>query len=424
MFKFSKSHAYSIGVDIGDESLKLVQLGEDGNGISLIACQSENLPEGVKAGSSQWQRWAIETIRQVISKGGFQGKEVIAALPASEVFIDNIKMPKSNGNDIEGAIFSKIKQKLPFEPIQENTMIKYLPMEQDNALVIAAESKIIDRHLAIYEKAGLSIKSLGIWPTALANCYAQFFGYLKSDIETIVMLVCIEANYTNVVICRHNNLLFAHSLSIGQSQLNNKKSVNKLVLDLTECRRQFVSMNPRGKVGRLVFLISQTTIDKEMCVAIAKQLDVPAQVGDCLAAVEIAEPSSLDGSSENDKKATGIKKTTGIPIERAIAKKLDIPAQVGDCLAAVDIAEPCCLGGSSENDKKATGTPIERAIAKQLDIAVQVRDRHAAVDLAEPCRLGGSSEIDKGKNKKASSTPIEKRKCEVNWATAFGLSLS
>ncbi|MHC4105719.1 MAG: hypothetical protein ACYSR9_12320, partial [Planctomycetota bacterium] len=263
---------------------------------------------------------------QLTSRGDFKGKEVIAALPAREIFIDNIKMPKSDDKDIEEAIFSKIKQKLPFEPIQENTTIKYIPMEQDNALVIAAERKIIDRHLAIYEKVGLSLKSIGIWPTALANCYTKFFGRRKVDLDTIVMLVCLETNYTNVVICRQNSLLFARSLSTGLSQLNNKKSVNKLVLDLTECRRQFTSMNPRCQLGRLVFLTSQTTIDKEMCVKIAKQLD--------------------------------------------------IPAQVGDCLAAVEITEPCRLGGGSEDDKKAAGTPIER------------------------------------------------RKCEVNWATAFGLSLS
>ena len=313
MFKFSKSHAYSIGVDIGDDSLKLVQLGEDGNGISLIAGQSENLPEGVKAGSSQWQRWAIETIRKLTSNGDFQGKEVIAALPAREVFIDNIKIPKLDDNDIEEAIFSKIKQKLPFEPIQENTMIKYIPMEQDNALVIAAERKIIDRHLAIYEKTGLTIKSIGIWPTALANCYTRFFGRRKSDLETIVMLVCIEANYSNVVICRQNNLLFARSLSTGLSQLDNKKSVNKLVLDLTECRRQFASMNPRGQVGRLVFLTSETSVDKEICITIAKQLDIPAQVGDCLAAVEITEPCRHAGGSEDNKDG---KRANGTPIER------------------------------------------------------------------------------------------------------------
>ncbi len=313
MFRFSKSHSYSIGIDVGDDGLKLVQLGENGNGISLIAGQSENPPEGVKAGSSQWQKWAIMAIRQLTSNGDFRGKEVTATMPSREVFIDNIKMPKADGNDVEDVIFSKIKQKLPFEPIKENTMIKYIPMEQDNALVIAVERKIIDRHLAIYERAGLSIKSIGIWPTALTNCYAKLFGRRKSDIETIVMLVCIEENYTNVVVCRHKNLLFARSLSIGLSQLGNKKSVNKLVLDLTEIRRQFASMNPRGQIERLIFLSSQTTVDKEMCVTIAKQLDIPAQVGDCLAAVQIIEPSSLGGKP---KKSNNDKKSAGTPIDR------------------------------------------------------------------------------------------------------------
>jgi hypothetical protein len=88
-------------------------------------------------------------------------------------------------------------------------------------------------------------------------------------------------------------------------------------------------MNPRGQIGRLIFLSSETTIDKGICVKIAKQLDIPAQVGDCLAAVEIIEPSSLGGKPK-----------------------------------------------SNDDDKESTGTPIDR------------------------------------------------RDCEVNWATAFGLSLS
>ena len=301
MFKLSKSQAYSIGIDTGDDNIKLVQLGENGNGLSLIAGKSENLPKEVKAGSSQWQKWAIDTIRKMTSNGDFRGKDVVATMPCHEVFIDNIKTPKVNEDEsIEDAIFSKIKQKLPFEPIRENTMIKYIPMEQDNILVIAVERKIIDRHLAIYEKAGLSIKSIGIWPTAMANCYSKFFGRRQSDSKAIVMLVGIEENYTNVVICRHKNLLFARTLSIGLNQLDIKNSANKLLLDLTECRRQFTSMNPRGHIERLIFLSSQTTIDKEMCITIAKQLDIPAQVGDCLAAVEIPEPPVLRGKSKSN----------------------------------------------------------------------------------------------------------------------------
>jgi len=310
MFKLSKNHTYSIGVDIGEDCLKMIQLGDNGKGINLIAGSSENLSNDVKSGSAQWQMWAIEAIRQLTSNGDFHGKEVIAAMPANELFIDNIKMPKADSGKLEDVIFSKIKQKLPFEPIQKNVMMKYVPMERDNVLVMATERKIIDRHLAIYEKAGLAIKSMGVWPVALANCYTRFFGRRKSDLEAIVILVCIETNCTNVVICRHKNLLFARSVSIGLTQLGNEKMLNRLVLELTACRRQFASMYPKAQIERLIFLSSQA-VDKDVCVTIAKQLEIPAQVGDCLAAVQIADSCRLGRDSEPHKKAV-----IGNPIDR------------------------------------------------------------------------------------------------------------
>jgi Tfp pilus assembly PilM family ATPase len=304
MFKLLKNRAYSIGVDIGDDCLKLVQLRDNGKGISLVAGSTENVPKDVKPGSSQWQRWAIESMRQLTSNGDFQGKEVIAALPKSELFIDHIRMPKADESKLDDAIFSRIKQKLPFEPVKENTMVKYIPMEQDNALVIATERKVIDRHLAIYEKAGLVIKSIGVWPVALANCYTKFFGRRKSDLEAIVMIVCIEANCTNVVICRHKSLLFARLISIGLKQLGNKKGINRLVLELTACRRQFASMYPKAQIERLLFFPGQA-VEKNICMTIAKQLEMPAQLGDCLAAVEITDSCHLRSDSKGDKGSSG-----------------------------------------------------------------------------------------------------------------------
>jgi len=286
MFGFLKNRLYAIGVDIGDDGLKLTQLANNGKGIALVAGVSENRPEGIMPATVAWQKWAIEAIRQLTSNGHFRGREVIAAIPANEVFIDHIKMPKINDGKLDDAVFSKIKQKLPFEPVKENTMIKYIPTEEDNVLVMATERKIIDRHLAIYEQANLQIKSIGVWPMALANCYASFFGRRKSDIEAVVMLLDIEPNCTNVVISRHRNLLFARSISIGAKHLGDEKMVTRLMLELTACRRQFGSMLPNAQIERLIFL-SGRAVDRDVCAAIAKQLEMPAQIGDCLTAVEM-----------------------------------------------------------------------------------------------------------------------------------------
>ncbi len=285
-----------IGVDMGGDALTMAQLVNNGQGINLIAGGHENRPANVKPGSVDWQRWAIETIRQASSRGQFRGRDVIAAIPPAELFIDHIKMPKidSKGetkeakDTVDNAVIAKIKQKLPFE--SGNAMIKYIPAEEDNALVIAAERKIIDRHLAIYERAGLAIKSMGVWPIAMARSYTKFFGRRQADIEAVVCLLDVESNCTNVVICRHENLLLARSIPMGANQLDGEDMIARLVLELNACKRHFASMYRKAQIERLVFL-SGRAVDKDVCVTIAKQLEMPAQMGDCLAAVQVTDPS-------------------------------------------------------------------------------------------------------------------------------------
>ena len=301
MFELVKKRTYPIGIDIGQDSLRLAQLGDNGRGLKLIAGNSQERPGDIKAATSAWQKWAIETIHLLASYGGFRGKSVIATLPTSDIFIDHIKMPKAENGKLEDAIFSKIKQKLPFEPLQKNTMIKYIPAEQDNVLVLAAERKLIDRHLAIYEEAGLAIKSICIWPLALANCYTRFFGRRKSDLESVVMLACIEQNHTNVLICRYKSPLFARTISMGTEQFNDEKIVTRLVLELNTCKRQFGMLYRNISVERLIFLSGQS-VDKDICVTIAKQMEMPAQIGDCLAAVQIPGTPRWNLNDENDKK--------------------------------------------------------------------------------------------------------------------------
>ncbi len=290
MFGFGKKHSYLIGVDLGNDCLKLAQLANGMEQTFLIAGQYVNRPADVTAGTARWQRWVIEVMRQATVDGHFKGKEVVAALPANEVFIDHLRWPKKFDGKIEEAIFAKIKQKLPFEPIEQNTLIKYIPAEQDNVIVLATERTVIDRHLAIYERAGLMLKSIGVWPVALASCYAQFFGRRKTDLDAIVMLLDIQADCTNMVIARHKNPLFALSVPIGAKQLKEEQSsVGRLVIDLTAGRREFLSLYKNVQIERLIFL-SGLAVEADIYRTIAKQLEVQAQMGDCMAAVEINDP--------------------------------------------------------------------------------------------------------------------------------------
>ena len=85
--------------------------------------------------------------------------------------------------------------------------------------------------------------------------------------------------------------------------------MNTLIMDLTGCKRQFSSMYSNFDIDRLIFLSSRTE-DRDLCAEIAKKLEMPAQVGDCLAAAETADP--YRGSKEGKNK----KNITGDPIDR------------------------------------------------------------------------------------------------------------
>ncbi len=287
MFWFSKKCIYSIGVDMSDDSLRLAQLGDEGKGLRLIAAGSESRPEDVKPGTVNWQRWALDAVKKLTADGNFQGRDVIAATPPNELFVEHLKTPKVKDDKLHDTIVTKIKKKLPFEC--DGAMIKYIQTDNDNILAMVTEREKIDRHLAIYEQANLQIKSIGAWPAALTNSYVRFFGRRETDIQTIVMLLDIEADCTNVVICRHKNLLFARSIPIGAEHLDDEM-LSRLVLELTGCRRHFSSMYRMAQIERLIFL-SGRTLDTNISGTIAKQLEMPTQIGDCLAAVEIANPS-------------------------------------------------------------------------------------------------------------------------------------
>ena len=216
MLSFLKRKVFPIGVDMGSQTLKMAQLVHDSDGLRVIAGTKDDLPPEIKPGTSQWQHWVIKTIRTMISQGTFKGKKVVTALPADEVFVDQIKVPRVAEDKLRDTVLAKIAGKLPFESKDALVQFVVTNVAADmDVLVMATERTKVDRHMAIYEKAGLQIQSIGVWPLSMAACYTNFFGRRRSDADATVMLLEVGANFTKTAVCRHKNLLFARLVPIG-----------------------------------------------------------------------------------------------------------------------------------------------------------------------------------------------------------------
>jgi type IV pilus assembly protein PilM len=300
VFDFLKKRVFPTGVDLGSGYLKMAQLGFDGNQFFLYAAGREERPKDIEPGSAQWQRWVASTAKEMIGSGGFSGKRVVTAMPADDVFIDQIKIPKTADEKIEKAVLAKIKPRLPFDA--SGAMVKYVVSDKHSGngemgvLVMAGQRQTVDRHLAIYEKAGLEICGISVWPLAMTNSYVKFFGRRVEDREVIAMLIDIGANHTNIVICRHSNLLLARMIKIGFRQFEYNEMIERLMDEMNACCRYFELVSDGAQINRLV-LISGQSVDRIICekvAELAKEMQIPAQIGDVLTAVQVRRGCHFD----------------------------------------------------------------------------------------------------------------------------------
>jgi len=281
------NHTYPIGVDMGDDALTLVQMANGGDSVRLFAADSIEYPPDVKPGSVSWQRWAIEATAGLIARGRFQGKKAIAALPAGEVFVDTIPMPKAPEDELQNAILNQLKPKLRVDP--EDVLMEHVKTNTNNILVMATDRTKLYRHLAIYEKTRLKVASISVWPMAVLKAYAHLWARHMGQDDSPVMLLDIGKSCTNIVICDSVNLYFAHSAPVGARHLDIDRMADLLDSQMDMCRVRFRSIYKKPQVDQIIF-VSGHAVDTEIYTKIAKRAQMSAQIGDCFAAVGAARP--------------------------------------------------------------------------------------------------------------------------------------
>lgn len=285
-----------IGVDLGSGHLRAVQLGRNGQGLFLQAGGIKSKPDEIRFGTPEWQRWALEALREIIREGSFKGTKVMTALPSDDLFIDQVRVGRSSSPaTIEQAAFAKVQSKLPFKP--EEGLIKYVLADFPEAkssevevVVMGVGRTALDVHLAIYEQAGLEVAGIIPWPLAMATSYARFFCRRRLEQGRVSMLMSVGTHHCNVMICREASLLFARVVPIGFAELTKEEGLlHRLIAELDACARYYHTMPSATPIERLVFLAG-VGVSRKVCEGVAQlaqRMQIAAQVGDVLSAIRV-----------------------------------------------------------------------------------------------------------------------------------------
>jgi type IV pilus assembly protein PilM len=217
MFSWLSPYRHSpIGLDIGARWLKMVQLSRDHS--SVIDAARIEIPQTASGEINAEQlAHAIDKARQ---GHNFSGNEVVVALSEERLFMQNIRVQRTNGIDIDRLVKQEAAARIPYRV--EETEFRYLEVadvRQANALfreviIFAAARPMLEQYIQLLDGIGLRPIAIDIEPLALTRSFARQFRR-DGDSEKRRLFAHIGYRRTLIVVTQDDNPFLIKYVDLG-----------------------------------------------------------------------------------------------------------------------------------------------------------------------------------------------------------------
>jgi len=247
---------WPISLDIGTQTVELLQLAEAGNGsVHVVDAAQWAFPESMGDDPDARQRALVEAVREIVKRHGFKGRRTVTCLPADQLQIRNIRLPDMLPEQMEAAIQSEAKERLGFMPEgnQLNTIhagkVQSGSETRNEIILMAAKPEVIEDHAALIQEMGLEPYYIEAEPVALFRVLERFLRR-GGDQETVSVLVDMGVRGTLVVVARGRQIVFTRFIDIGGRRIT-EAICRELNLTVEQARqmRQRTGASELGRGG-------------------------------------------------------------------------------------------------------------------------------------------------------------------------------
>lgn len=218
---FPKSDAV-FGLDIGYETLKLVQIRRRRGRVSLVGSAEVPLTERIlerdhfknKADTANLLKEAIRKAKP----DSIDATKIISALPETFVFTKTIKMPKMSEKEYLTAIPAEASEFLPI-PIEQvyidfQVMISHPDEPLADILVAAAPKKLVDDYVEMASLAGLELVALETKSFAIGRAIM-----MQEKKDQGLAIVHIGTEFSRISILDSGATRLSSTVSVGKDQI-------------------------------------------------------------------------------------------------------------------------------------------------------------------------------------------------------------
>lgn len=343
----SSTGPYSIGCEISERSIKLVQLKRSGRIPRLISIAHTELKEGIVVnGRIENVESLAGSIKSMVSK--IVGKklythEVVLSLPDSQTFIKSITIDPQ-GTTPEERIEKEIHKHFPLETSEayfDHQILKSHSDGRKDVIISAVAKEIADPYLALAKSVGWHLLALELESVATAQAL------LGKNLDKNALIINLGYAHSSLVIVSDKTIPFTLSLPISG------KTINEIIAHKLKLR---TDQAEKAKI--------KCGLDEEKCKGALKIIldsildDIAFKIDDALAYYE--EHSHDSKSIEN------IIITGGgahlINIENVLSVKLKRPVKKSDTLEFIKPIDKNLLAGINNKALHSYVTPIGLAL--------------------------------------------------------------
>lgn len=237
MVGFLSNHRVSpIGVDIGNRSVKLFQLSADFSRIVGASRWDIEHTESTDADSDTSP--TTVAIRQAMEGRRFRGRDAILCLGANDLFVQNIRVPKTRPEELTQIIQQEAAGRLPYAindaelRFTEAADVRQGEQTKREVILMAVHRPALENAIESIIDAGLRPVAVDVEPYALLRCYAKQFRR-DEDRQQRAMFINIGSTNTAVVIAHGGDPLFIKYVNIGGQNMD-QAVADQLKLSLTD----------------------------------------------------------------------------------------------------------------------------------------------------------------------------------------------
>lgn len=202
----------SVGLDIGSQTIKIVELEKSGNSFKLqasgVAGYSGNVPE--KITDEKELSLLAGIIKKLHKEANVSSKEVSIALPEPQVFTRTIKFPLLTDQEISSAVKWEAEQYIPI-PVNEAIVQHQILERRESAsppevvvLLVAAPKILAEKYIRTVQLAGLNVIGVETELMSLVRALAPS--------DHVVLLADFGARSTDIAIAKNGHLSFSRSI--------------------------------------------------------------------------------------------------------------------------------------------------------------------------------------------------------------------